>query len=143
MLLKHLLFAAAMAASASCSDSSDSSMFASSHHGIESAQRFALETAAVAAQAQAWANAVNAHNTTAVTALYDSDAVLYATFSTIVDTPQGLADYFAHLFEKAELAVAFTQQTVRLYANNVATNSGLYSFSFRDEGGAVVSVPAR
>jgi len=119
--------------------------FPSTHHGITSAPDFAAEASAVAAAAAAWAAAVNAHDAAATAALYDPEALLYATFQTIVETPEALLAYFEHLFEKPGFAVRYNDQAVRLYADNVATASGLYTFSHRasNTSNAIVVVPSR
>lgn len=117
--------------------------YAASHHGIADATATTSEVAAVAAAARAWAGAINAHDTRAVAALYDPDAILYATFDTVIDAAPALAAYFERLFKNERLAVAYETQTVRLYAENVASASGLYAFSYVGAAGDAVRVVAR
>ena len=135
------------AGEAAAADGAAAAAFPATHHGIASAPDFTAEVLAVTAAANAWARATNAHDAAAVAALYDQEALLYATFATIVNTPEGIAAYFAHLFQKQGLAVAFDDMSVRLYADNTATASGLYTFTHEPAPGRAtqprVAIPSR
>lgn len=88
-----------------------------------------------------WAQAIASRNPEKITALYDKNALLYATFSNLIDTQAGILEYFKNLTKKKDLKVTFTKQTIRLF-NDAAINSGLYVFSFT-ENGKTVEVPGR
>ncbi|MGL4881899.1 MAG: DUF4440 domain-containing protein, partial [Waterburya sp.] len=70
------------------------------------------------------------------------EAVLLATFNDELDTPDEIKNYFIGLTQKPDLKVVFNGQNVRVLDDNTATNSGLYTFSYT-ENGKTVEVPAR
>lgn len=90
---------------------------------------------------QLWANAVNSHNVQKITALYDRNAFLYATFQNMINDQQSMYNYFTKLASHRNLKVHFVEEHVRLYGDT-AINSGLYDFSY-DENGKHIDVPAR
>jgi len=103
---------------------------------------FAGEGDAVLAAGQEWAAALASRDAAKIVALYDPEAILYATFTTRIGTQDGLLKYFTGLTKKADLKVRFTQQNIRVFDRDTALNSGLYVFSFT-ENGKTVKVPAR
>lgn len=88
-----------------------------------------------------WEQAITARNPNHITALYDKNAILYATFSNVVDSPAGLLNYFTKLTKHKNLKVKFIKQTIRVYGD-AAINSGLYEFSFTERG-KTVTIPGR
>lgn len=91
---------------------------------------------------QDWGTALSSGDANQITALYDREAVLLATFSDELDTAKEIKTYFVGLLQKPDLKVAFNAQNVRVLDDNTATNSGLYTFSY-SENGKTVKVPAR
>src|SRR5262245_51162326 len=73
--------------------------------------------------------------------LYAKDAILYPTFENKADTPEQLLSYFKKISANQDLQVKFNQEHIRVY-DNVAINSGLYTFSYQKDG-QEVRVPAR
>lgn len=91
-----------------------------------------------------WMDALNAHNLSATTDLYDPSALLYATFKTRLSTPAQINDYFVQLFKRPQLRVDFDLQDLRIFAPNVAINSGIYKFTYvKDDVGTLVVTQAR
>lgn len=88
-----------------------------------------------------WAQAIAARDASKITALYDNDAILYATFSNILDSRSAILQYFKKLTQHKDLKVTFTKQTIRLYGD-AAINSGLYVFSYH-ENGKKITIPGR
>lgn len=88
-----------------------------------------------------WEQAIASRNPSKITALYDKDALLYATFSNVVDSQAGIKQYFTKLTKHKDLKVIFTKQNIRVYGD-AAINSGLYEFSY-NEHGKTVKVPGR
>jgi uncharacterized protein (TIGR02246 family) len=91
---------------------------------------------------QDWGTALASEDANQMTALYDNEAVLLATFNDELDTAEEIEKYFIGLLQKPDLKVVFNNQNVRVLDDNTATNSGLYTFSFT-ENGKTVKVPAR
>lgn len=96
----------------------------------------------VAAATGEWERAVDAHDAARIASLYDHEALLYATFQTRLDNPGEILSYFERLVEKDNLQVDFHRRDIRVFSENCAINSGLYTF-FYTENGKKVSVPAR
>lgn len=90
---------------------------------------------------QAWVNAIDARNAQQITALYDPQAILYATFKNMIDDQQGIYNYFKKLTANQNLKVKMNKENIRLYGET-AINSGIYTFSY-DENGKHIIVPAR
>ena len=105
---------------------------------------FAFETndKSVIEAGSTWAAALKARDVQQITSLYDKDAYLYATFKNMADSQADIREYFEKLFKHQNLNVVFVKQFVRDYGD-VALNSGLYTFSYQDDGAKKVSVPAR
>lgn len=97
----------------------------------------------IAAATSAWREAIDSRDAKRVAALYDPEALLYATFQSRVDNPKDLLSYFKHLAENENLKVKFHRQDIRCFSDEVAINSGLYTFSYTKKNGEPVSIPAR
>ena len=96
----------------------------------------------VAAATAAWRAAYDSRDPKRITAMYDSDAVLWGTSSKMVaPTPAAIAEYFQDAGKRPNARVTFGEQHIRIYSD-VAVTTGYYTFSdVRD--GKEVSVPAR
>jgi len=90
---------------------------------------------------QVWQQAIASHNATTIAALYSPDAYLYPTFDNMIDDHAALLEYFKKITQNENLKVVFDKQHIQVYGN-VAVNSGLYTFSYQQDGKDVV-VPAR
>lgn len=107
-------------------------------------QAFATEQTdelSVLTSGKAWAHAIAARDDKAITALYDPQAILYATFSNMLTRPEDIHHYFVKLMQHPKLDVHFIRQEVRLYGNT-AINSGIYIFTYEKDH-AWVKIPAR
>jgi uncharacterized protein (TIGR02246 family) len=104
------------------------------------------EAAPIDAVTREWIATVTSGNPTVVEdvlALYAEDAILLATVSEqIRDTKDELRDYFKFFTALPNLSAKDYIPTIRVY-DDVAINSGYYTFMFKSEPGAVVEVPAR
>lgn len=94
-------------------------------------------------QLQKWVDAIKARDAAKIVALYDDQAVLLSTFDPkpIVDQTARLA-YFEGLTKKDALSVKLNEN---FYEENgdIAIANGTYTFSYKDEAGKTVEVPAR
>jgi len=96
----------------------------------------------VAAATAAWRAAYDSRDPARITAMYDSDAVLWGTTAkTVAPNPLAIAEYFKDAGNRPNARVAFGEQHIRVYGD-VAVNTGYYTFSDVRDGQAV-SVPAR
>lgn len=78
-----------------------------------------------------------------VVALYAEDGLLWGTVSEQVrDTPAEISDYFEYFAKLPELSVSSYKGCVRMYDENLAINSGYYTFTY-DNDGQTKEVPAR
>jgi uncharacterized protein (TIGR02246 family) len=95
-----------------------------------------------AAATEAWRTAYNTRDPSRITAMYDSDAVLWGTTAkTVAPNPAAIAEYFKDAGKRPNARVTFGEQHLRVYGD-VAVNSGYYTFSdVRD--GKEVKRPAR
>ena len=83
----------------------------------------------VTAAALAWGAAYNSRDSSRITALYDSDAVLWGTTAkTMASSPAAIAEYFKDAAARPNARVSFGEQNVRDYGD-VAVNTGYYTFS--------------
>lgn len=89
-----------------------------------------------------WGTALASRDVNQITALYAQEAVLLATFNDELDTPDEIKNYFIGLTQKPDLKVVFNTENVQVLDDNTVTNSGLYTFSYT-ENGKTVEVPAR
>jgi uncharacterized protein (TIGR02246 family) len=100
------------------------------------------EASAVEALGQTWGQTLAGRNPQQIAALYSPEAVLLATFTNELDTAPEILEYFTGLTKREGLNVRFDEQNIRILDENTASNSGLYTFSFVEDG-KTVSVPAR
>lgn len=78
-----------------------------------------------------------------VVALYAEDGLLWGTVSQQVrDTPAEIRDYFEYFAKLPELSVSSYKGCVRMYEENLAINSGYYTFTYNKDG-QTKEVPAR
>ena len=100
----------------------------------------------VAATTQTWIDTVTSGKPTVVddvVALYSQDAILWATVSEQKrDSAQELRDYFEVFAKQPNLKAEGYKPVIRVY-DNVAINSGYYTFTYDGEGGKKKVVPAR
>lgn len=74
---------------------------------------------------------------------FAKDSILYATLANEpLKTTEQLTKYFEGLQAKKDLNVKVTELNTQVFGN-VAINSGLWTFSFKDESDKEVQVPAR
>ncbi|MGL5075058.1 MAG: SgcJ/EcaC family oxidoreductase [Waterburya sp.] len=89
-----------------------------------------------------WGTALASGDANQITALYAQEAVLLATFNDELNTPDEIKNYFIGLTQKPDLKVVFNTENVQVLDDDTVTNSGLYTFSYT-ENGKTVEVPAR
>ncbi|MDJ0727659.1 MAG: DUF4440 domain-containing protein [Prochloraceae cyanobacterium] len=78
-----------------------------------------------------------------VVALYAPNGILWGTVSEQVrDTPAEIRDYFEYFAMLPELSVSSYKGCVRMYDENLAINSGYYTFTYTKDG-QTKEVPAR
>ncbi|NER26357.1 MAG: DUF4440 domain-containing protein [Symploca sp. SIO1C4] len=78
-----------------------------------------------------------------VVALYAEDGLLWGTVSEQVrDTPAEIRDYFEYFAKLPELSVSSYKGCVRMYDENLAINSGYYTFTYNKDG-QIQEIPAR
>jgi uncharacterized protein (TIGR02246 family) len=106
------------------------------------AQEAPPEASAVEALGKTWGQALAGRNPQQIAALYAPEAVLLATFTNELDTAPEILEYFTGLTKREGLNVQFDEQNIRILNEHTASNSGLYTFSFVEDG-KTVSVPAR
>lgn len=99
------------------------------------------ERAAIRRMSERWEHSLNNHKPEQTVSLYDNSFYLYATLKTKISTYDELMVYFKKLAEKDSFKVVFSDQNIRVYGA-VAVNSGLYTFSYL-ENGKKVEIPAR
>jgi uncharacterized protein (TIGR02246 family) len=88
----------------------------------------------VTAAALAWRAAYDSRDPARITALYDSDAVLWGTTAkTMASSPAAIAEYFKDAAARPNARVSFGEQNVRVYGD-VAVNTGYYTFSGLRDG---------
>ena len=90
-----------------------------------------------------WTEALaNGHDERPVTALYDKDATLLATFDPKpLETPGEIAAYFHKLTQNPELTATVQSEKIDLFGD-AAVASGLYTFSYRKDR-QLLELPAR
>lgn len=90
-----------------------------------------------------WQNALASRKSQKIVQLYSNDAILLPTLSNkVINNQKERTDYFNALTKRKDLKVTPKQQYIKVYGN-IATNTGLYDFSFKDEKNNTVVVPAR
>ena len=96
----------------------------------------------ISAATAAWRAAYDSRDPARITAMYDSDAVLWGTTAkTVAATPAAIADYFKDAAKRPNARVTFGEQHNRVYGD-VGVSAGYYTFSDVRDGQAV-SRPAR
>lgn len=95
-----------------------------------------------ASATEAWRTAYNSREAARITAMYDTDAVLWGTTAKkVAPTPEAIHDYFKDAAKRPNARVTFGEQHLRVYGD-VAVSTGYYTFSdVRD--GREISRPAR
>lgn len=103
----------------------------------------AAEKEEVQAAFSNWRNALSSGKAENVVKLYDKDAILIATLAEKpLLTQEQRTEYFTKLTARAKLAVKLTEEHIRMLDENDAVVSGLYTFSF-EENGQLMEIPAR
>ncbi|MDJ0580490.1 DUF4440 domain-containing protein [Crocosphaera sp.] len=78
-----------------------------------------------------------------VVALYADDGILWGTVSEQVrDTPAEIRDYFEYFAKLPQLSVSSYKGCIRMYDDNLAINTGYYTFTY-SKNGQTKEVPAR
>ena len=89
-----------------------------------------------------WSAAYNSRDPARITAMYDTDAVLWGTTAKkVAPNPVAIAEYFKDAAKRPNARVTFGEQHSRVYGD-VAVNTGYYTFS-DIQGGKEESRPAR
>lgn len=99
-------------------------------------------SAVVEAQGQLWAKTLSEREPKAIANLYDEEAVLLATFSDKLDSPEEILAYFEGLTKNEGLRVRFDEVETKSFGPKSAASSGLYTFAYEKDG-KTVEVPAR
>ncbi|MFZ4126201.1 MAG: SgcJ/EcaC family oxidoreductase [Rickettsiales bacterium] len=110
---------------------------------IASAPAMAGERDELCAAFATWREALSSGKAENVVQLYNSDAVLLATLADepIINQKERTA-YFTKLTAKKNLKATVNKEFIRVLDEDDAVISGVYTFSF-DENGKSVSIPAR
>src|SRR5438128_7977743 len=88
----------------------------------------------VAAATAAWRAAYNSRDPARITAMYDSDAVLWGTTAKkVAPNPSAIAEYFKDAGKRPNARVTFGEQYLRVYGD-IAVNTGYYAFSDVQDG---------
>ncbi len=120
-----------------------SSVFAKPLEVMHTSQGQADEKAEVEKAFADWRQALSSGKSENVVKLYDPSAILLATLAEKPITDQKeRTDYFDKLTAKPKLMATVNEDHIRLLDENSAVVSGLYTFSF-EENGNKVSIPAR
>lgn len=101
---------------------------------------------AVAAAYQAWCSAIGTAkgDASVMVKFYAPDAILMPTLSSkiLVNKDGGLNDYFAMLTSYSNIQCT-TNELITHVHGDIASNSGLYTFSYVDKNGQKQTIPAR
>lgn len=90
-----------------------------------------------------WLAAVSSGNADTVASLYADDAILLPTLKNHVhDTPAERLEYFKMFTALPKIKGTVNEEHARQYGDDVAINSGIYTFTYEKDG-KEVSVPAR
>ncbi len=90
---------------------------------------------------QIWQQALASRDANKISKLYSPNAYLYPTFDNMIDDHAALLEYFQKLTLNQNLKVVFDKEHIQVYGN-VGINSGLYTFSYK-QNGKEVTVSAR
>jgi len=91
---------------------------------------------------QNWANSIANANPVQQANFYSKDAILLATYEPILIGRNEIYDYFVDLLSKPNIKCKITQNYSIIDINDIIS-SGLYTFSFEDETGDIIEIPAR
>ena len=81
-----------------------------------------------------WANAIERRNPKQMTSFYDRDAILLATYDSIVTGNRAIYGYFKSFLNKRNLTCQITEMEEQLDTqSNVKICSGLYVFMFTEQ----------
>ena len=110
--------------------------------GITACATTSTSTPSVATATEAWRTAYNSRDPARITAMYDTDAVLWGTTAkTIAPTPEAIYDYFKDAAKRPNARVTFGEQHLRVYGD-IAVSTGYCTFpDLRDA--REISQPAR
>ena len=90
-----------------------------------------------------WRAALSSGKAENVVKLYDADAILLATLAAKpITTQKERTKYFTTLTAKPKMAAKVTEKHIKLLDEDDAVVSGLYTFSF-EENGKMIEIPAR
>lgn len=90
-----------------------------------------------------WRIALSSGKVENIVNLYDKDAILLATLAAEpITTQQKRIEYFTGLMAKPKLKATVNEEYIRLLDLNSALVSGIYTFSFTEDG-KTVEIPAR
>lgn len=82
-----------------------------------------------------WGEAVSSGDPKEVAFLYDPESVLIATFdSNLILDLDARIRYFSILMHREQLNVRFESSLIRILSEDIATASGIYEFSFLEDG---------
>jgi len=108
-----------------------------------SSPAFAGEKEEVDAAFANWRQALSSGKAENVVNLYDKDAILLATLAAKpLTTQKQRTEYFSSLTAKPKLAATVNEKYIRLLDEDDAVVSGIYTFSFEQDG-KKVEIPAR
>lgn len=112
------------------------------HHSHKAANSNHKGQAAVETAFQAWIAALSTGSSDAILKLYAPDAYLLPTLSPqLHNTPELRKAYFDKLTKRENLKATVKENHIRMFSG-IAINSGLYDFSFTDDGDTK-TIPAR
>lgn len=89
-----------------------------------------------------WANSISNADAFQTANFYSKDAILLATYEPILIGRNEIYDYFVDLLSKPNIKCKITQNYSIININD-SISSGLYTFSFEDETGDIIEIPAR
>ena len=113
-----------------------------SHSELPVPAKPAQPQAEIHAALQQWTEALAGHDEKPVTALYDKDATVLATFDPKpLETPGEIAAYFHKLTQNPELKATVQSEKIDLFGD-AAVASGLYTFNYKKDG-QLLELPAR
>ena len=89
-----------------------------------------------------WAKSISDANALKQANFYSKDAILLATYEPILIGRNEIYNYFLDLLSKPNIRCTITQNYSIIDTNDIVS-SGLYTFSFEDEIGETINIPAR
>lgn len=137
--LKTLLIATCLAATTSTAYAKESDAIKMG----EPINKNSKEEAEVNKAFAQWRAALSSGSAENVVKLYDKDAVLLATLAARpITTQEDRTEYFTKLTSKPKLTATVDEENIKLLDADNAVVSGLYTFSYEDQGNKV-EIPAR